>query len=758
MLFTFIVHLILFSCIPFYFARQNCSVRSTSFFCYLTVLLVLANFFGSILSFPITDNITISGGTLLYCAFMMTTILFVIIEKEIGVLRGIIRLVISVNLFMLVLSMAISWALRNPDIHNPFNTSVNVFSTTLIVTSVGGLLTISELLSLIYLFERIKTRVRNVFFVSLLYIASFIIVLCLDGLIFPVIINPFNESLLSDIKSGAAGNFIMAFAYGTPMLGFLVLFRKQLVEYISQPLLLRDLVTAPRERLIDEIRRKNESLVLSEQKFRNLAESIDDIFFSMDEDMRCTYWNKAAERSGHMSEDVVGKLVFDVFPAPEVAPLADFYRNVLMTGKPAQTELVIPSQGEVRDFEISAYPFGAGVTVLIKDITERKLMEAQLLQSQRMESIGRLAGSIAHDFNNLLVPITANAELGMMRLDPDGKVYGHFRRITEAAEQAAGLTRQILAFSRKQVLEMQVLDLNTVVTDYGTMIQRLIGEDVRIITTLDADLVPVNADRGQIEQVLLNLVVNARDAMPAGGTLTIGTANVTLDTPLTERLGDLQPAGNYSMLVVRDTGHGMDSDTQTKIFEPFFTTKTQGKGTGLGLATVYGIVKQHGGNVLVHSEPNVGSTFKVYLHHAECAVTEPGKTAPAANPELGTETILLVEDGAMVRNILREGLETYGYTVLEAQDVADGLRLAAENPGIDLLLTDVVMPDMNGRELHDRVVQLQPTISVLFISGYTDDVIVDQGILEEGVNFLQKPFSIASLVQKVRNCLGQRAG
>ena len=243
-----------------------------------------------------------------------------------------------------------------------------------------------------------------------------------------------------------------------------------------------------------------------------------------------------------------------MFSAPEIAPLESFYRDVLKTGKPAQAEFVIPIQGQDRDYEISAYPFSAGVSVLIKDVTERKEMEAQLLQSQRMESIGRLAGSIAHDFNNLLVPITANAELGMMHLAPNDRVRVYLKRVTEAAEQAAGLTRQILAFSRKQVLEMKVLDLNAVVSEYITMIQRLIGEDIKIQTRLDSDLAPVYADRGQIEQVLLNLVVNARDAMPSGGTLTIETANIILEKPYTEQHGDRQPAGNYSMLAVKVTG------------------------------------------------------------------------------------------------------------------------------------------------------------------------------------------------------------
>lgn len=755
MLSTFLIHLILFSCIPIYFARQDSSIRSTSYFCYLSVLLILANYLSSIYSIPVFDGVSISGGTLFYCAFMMSTVLFVIIEKDASVIRVVIRLVISVNLFLMVLSMIVSGALRHPDVLNPFNTSANVFNVSIVITSVGGILTISELLLLVFLFEWIKARVKNILAVSLLYIAMFIFTICLDGFLFPIVINPFNSHWMNNVAGDLAGNFLLAASYGTAMLVFLAIFHKRLVEYIDQPLQLRELVAAPRRELIDELERKNKSLVLSDQKFRNLAESIDDVFFSMDENMRCTYWNQAAERTGYKAVDMVGADVFKIFPGSEYFSWKKFYEEVLESGKPGQAEFFVQGEEHDRNFEVSAYPFAAGLSVLVKDVTSRKEMEAQLLQSQRMESIGRLAGSIAHDFNNLLVPITANAELGMMRMATDNKDPVYLKRIIEAAEQAAGLTRQILAFSRKQVLEMQVLDLNTVVMEYGTMIQRLIGEDIKIKTNLASDLALVEADRGQIEQVLLNLVVNAKDAMPMGGTLTIETANVILDKPYAEQKGEKQPAGRYSMLVVRDTGHGMNRDTQKDIFEPFFTTKTKGKGTGLGLATVYGIVKQHKGSVRVDSEPGVGSTFKLYLQHASDSSHVPAKNVPASNLAAGTETILLVEDGTMVRNILREGLEAYGYAVLEAQDVADGLKLASENDNIDLLLTDVVMPDMNGRELYDKIVLLQPSISVLFISGYTDDVIVDQGILEEGVNFLQKPFSIASLVRKVRACLSQ---
>lgn len=388
------------------------------------------------------------------------------------------------------------------------------------------------------------------------------------------------------------------------------------------------------------------------------------------------------------------------------------------------------------------------------DITERKQLEAQLQQSQKMESIGRLAGGIAHDFNNILVPIISYAELGMMNLTPDDKLYSYLQQVRDAAERAADLTRQILAFSRRQVLEMKTVDINVIVIEFEKMVQRLIVEDIELQTLLDPILYPVKADRGQIEQVLMNLVVNARDAMPTGGKLTIETASTYLDETYVKRYADDQPAGHYVMLAVSDTGHGMDMATQQQIFEPFFTTKMQGKGTGLGLATVFGIVKQHGGNICVHSEPGNGTTFKVYLPRAEGTVQtyETAVIEPAS--VYGIETILVVEDEKMVRKLVCETLAAHGYKVIEAQSPHDGLRLAYEyKKTIHLLLTDVIMPEMNGRELYQKILFVHPDIKVLYMSGYADDVIADHGILKEGISFLQKPFTVHTLTRRVKQVL-----
>jgi two-component system cell cycle sensor histidine kinase/response regulator CckA len=394
------------------------------------------------------------------------------------------------------------------------------------------------------------------------------------------------------------------------------------------------------------------------------------------------------------------------------------------------------------------------VEVIAEDVTERRGLEEQFRQAQKMEAVGRLAGGVAHDFNNLLMVISGYIEVLLTQMvsgDPRRK---KAEAIQNATQRASVLTRQLLAFGRKQVLELKVIDLNAVVVDMARLIEPLIGEDVELILLPAGDLGRTKADAGQIEQVIMNLAVNARDAMPNGGKLIIQTSNVELDGAYRRGHVSIQP-GPYVMLAVSDTGCGMDGETLSRIFEPFFTTKEKGKGTGLGLSTVYGIIKQSGGYIFAYSEVGRGTTFKIYLPQLLDAQGEEA-SSPAhpsnAGHHQGTETLLVVEDEESVRELLRESLEAKGYKVVAASRGDEALSLA-NNHQIDLMLTDVVMPGMSGKELAKKILELHPEVKVLFLSGYTEDAIVHQGVLDAGTAFLQKPFTLDALGCKVREVL-----
>lgn len=399
-----------------------------------------------------------------------------------------------------------------------------------------------------------------------------------------------------------------------------------------------------------------------------------------------------------------------------------------------------------------------GYTVQLLDMTERKQVEDQLRQAQKLESIGRLAGGIAHDFNNILMPITGYVELAMHEMKNDDPSRDGLVRAQEAAGRAASLTRQILAFSRKQVLRTRIMDLNDVLADFEDMLRRLIGEDIRLTVLPAEGLHPVEVDPGQIEQVLMNLAVNSRDAMPGGGSLSIETANVVLDEGSVEA-AEGSGTEHYVEMTIRDTGHGMDAGTREQMFEPFFTTKGPGKGSGLGLSTTFGIVKQHGGIIRIASEPEEGTAVSVYLPRADGAGPRAEPATTESEPLSGTGTILVVEDEDSVRRFVAQTLTSLGYDVIKARHPDEALQLAARHKDtIDLLLTDVVMPGMSGTELCRQLDALVPDLRVVYMSGYTDDTIVHHGVLNEGVLLLQKPFGVHRLGRMVRQALSPPRG
>lgn len=509
-----------------------------------------------------------------------------------------------------------------------------------------------------------------------------------------------------------------------------------------------------------ERKRVEEALRQSEEKFSKIFRSTPDAISitTLAEGRYLDVNDSFLEMTGYKREEVIGRTALELKLWADPQGRERWLAGLMAESRLHDQEFAFHlKSGETRigvlSAEIIELTGEPCLLAVIRDVTDRRTLEQQLRQAQKMEAVGRLAGGVAHDFNNLLMVIRGHSELLRHRLAEDNALRHHAVEIDKAAARAAGLTQQLLAFSRKQMVQPRVLDLNAVVSDTEAMLRRLIGEDIELVTRLEAALGHVKADPGQIEQVILNLAVNARDAMPRGGKLILETENVELDAMFVSQHPGAR-AGRYVMVAVSDSGVGMNAETQAHIFEPFFTTKPMGQGTGLGLATVYGIVKQSDGYISVYSEPGRGTSFKVYLPRVdeEAAPVRPPVAVEAA--ARGTETVLLVEDEEPVRNLTREFLSSKGYRVLEAAAGQDALRVAASHTGpIHLLLTDVVMPGMGGRELAEQLLQLRPQTRVIYMSGYTDDAIVQHGVLDPGMIFLAKPFTLETLARKLREVL-----
>ena len=477
-------------------------------------------------------------------------------------------------------------------------------------------------------------------------------------------------------------------------------------------------------------------------------------FQILDPEFRYVYLNDAAALHGRAAkESLLGRRMVECYPGIENTEVFALMQSCLRERRSAtlRNEFEYGDKTK-RTFELRIEPCDLGIVVLSIDVTEGLGLEAQLRHAQKMEAIGRLAGSVAHDFNNLLSVILSLSEMLLEDLKPMDPIRADIDGIKRAGERAADLTRQLLAFSRQQLLSPKILDLNAVVQDAERMLRRLLGEDIDLVTRYQRGIYRVKADAGQIDQVVMNLAINARDAMPNGGKLTIETADVTLDESYAADHFGVTP-GPYVMLALSDTGIGMDRETQLRIFEPFFSTKAPGKGTGLGLSTVFGIVQQSGGHVWVYSEPGNGTTFRVYLPRATDLTPPP--PAPALPESLGgNETILLVEDQEEVRQVALQILRRHGYHVIEARNAGEALLTCERHPRtIQLLLTDVVMPQMNGRELAERLRTLRPEMRVVFMSGYTENAVVTHGILDSGVTYLQKPIVPEALARCVRSVL-----
>ena len=507
-------------------------------------------------------------------------------------------------------------------------------------------------------------------------------------------------------------------------------------------------------------KQSQEALRESEERYRLVSENAyDAIFIAQDEVVKFPN-PKTQEMSGYSAEELA-RIPFINLVHPEDRDMVlDRYMRWMKGEEPPATYTfrIINKAGKILWVQPNttavSWDKRPATLNILRDITSQKELEAQFLQAQKMEAIGTLAGGVAHDFNNLLTTIIANAELSLMGLGMENPVREEIEEIKKAGKSGASLTRQLLAFSRKQVLQPMVLSFNTVTTSVEKMLKRIIGEDVELQILLEPDLGKVKADPGQIEQVIMNLVINARDAMPRGGKLTIETANVDLDENYFRDHGAINPPGPYVMLAVSDTGTGMDKEIQSRIFDPFFTTKERDKGTGLGLSTVYGIIKQSNGYIWVYSEPGEGTTFKIYFPRIRGEAEPVDKQQAPTDRLKGSETVLILEDDDTLRKLAHKILDSQGYTVLEAENGEEALQVSEAHEGpIHLLLTDVVISKISGRETAKRLQPLYPQMKVIYMSGYTDNTIVDDGVLAPELNYLEKPFSPKGLARKVREVL-----
>ena len=524
-----------------------------------------------------------------------------------------------------------------------------------------------------------------------------------------------------------------------------------------------DLHEKLRDREAAELRAEQATreLLTSERRYRSLVDNLGELVYALDVEGRFTYASAAAARFGFAPQDLVGRSLFEFVHPDDFGLVTEKWADAIAGKAVLCTARGIDASGKIRFLRVAARAVIedgriVGSEGVLTDLTQLRETEEQLKSAQQMEAIGRLAGGVAHDFNNLLLVITAYTDLAIEALPEDSPVIQDLEEVRSAGERAAVLTRQLLAFSRRQVLRPEVVDVNALIGGIEKTLSRMLGEDILLRFAPGARVGATKADAAQIEQAVLNLAINARDAMPDGGTLTISTAHAEIDAERASLLPGLAP-GSYVRIAVEDTGQGMDEPTLARIFEPFFTTKGKGKGTGLGLATAYGIVTQSGGHIRAQSRPGQGTCFEIFLPRTAETPSQELRAIAVEKARAGAETILLVEDEDAVRNLAQRILVASGYAVLPAANAPEALQRCAEGQGrVRLLLTDVVMPGMNGRELSDRVVSMFPEIKVLFMSGYSHDVIAQRGAIGHGTRLLEKPFTADALLRAVRDAIDER--
>lgn len=773
MLVSFAIHVCLFSGFALALAFLPKPFRAVFFYAYLTIILVIGGFLGNLYSLPIAEGLVVSGGNLAYGAFMMTSIIFVLIERDIFVLRRIVLLVIAVNIFNITLMFLIADTLSSPDTLNPHNTSMALFATSIPFIILGGILIVLELGIMLYVFELLKRATQSPVVGLICYVIVFVLILCIDGIAFPLIAFGTSQEVIKIVAGGLSGKLLTATAYSFALLIFFAIFPSRFSKYLNQRVFNWTTLLWSSSEIIDKMDRKDAQLSRTISRIAHSAE-LAGLGYAMSNrrtgkivECDAAY----AKMHGLTVEDfdaldidgeMIGKLVH-----PDDRQKAMEDRDRVFGRQSAISELryTLPS-GEVRTLRKiftpieTAGPDGHLYEVVGQDITETKRLQEQLFQSQKMDAIGNLTGGVAHDFNNLLAVTLGNLELLQDELTDDDQKELVQNSIASTL-RGAELTRNMLSFARRAQLEPTTVDLNSLVRNMKNWIGRTLPSNIEVETTQFAGLWDVEVDASSAEAGLLNLILNARDAMPNGGKLTIETSNIHIDQNDTTFHDEDLAYGQYVCVDVSDTGEGISPENLKSIFDPFFTTKRVGAGSGLGLSMIQGFMTQSKGMVRVFSALGGGTTFKLYFKASQTAMaTAIDALAPIHNTQAESRaTILLVEDNIEVLAAIQSTLSKLGYGVIQATSGDAAFEIFPQRPEIDLLLTDIVMPgELQGTTLAKALRKLRPDLPVVFMSGYASEATVHGNDLRPEDTRLMKPVRREDLLRAINKGLSASKG
>ncbi|SFS50011.1 PAS domain S-box-containing protein [Sulfitobacter marinus] len=768
MIFPFAIHVCLFSGFALVITFLPKPYRAVFFYAYLSIILVIGGFLGNLYSLPIADGIVVSGGNLAYGALMMTSVLFVLVERDIFVLRRIVFLVVAVNVFNILLMIVVADTLSSPDTLNPHNTSAALFATSIPFIILGGTLIVLALGIMLYLFELIKRATQSPILGLIAYLIVFIAILCLDGIAFPLIAFGTSKDVIAMVAGGLTGKLLTATAYSMAILTFYVISPTRFSEYLKQNVFNWGTLLRSSSDIIKSIAQKDEQLSRTNSRIAHSAElaglgyGVSNRKTGKIVDCDVAYAKMHGLKvddilSLDIDEGMIGKIVH-----PDDRQKAKVYRNTVFGMQPAISELryVMPD-GDVRTLRKIFSPIdvsdedGDLYEVVSQDITDTTRLQEQLFKSQKMDAIGNLTGGVAHDFNNLLAVILGNLELLQDEItDADQKEL--LKNSITSTLRGAELTRNMLSFARKAQLEPTTVDLNGLIRNMKNWIGRTLPSNIDVKTSFLEELWETEVDASSAEAGILNLILNARDAMPDGGQLTIETMNVIVDDDYVELYDEEVDPGQYVLVAISDTGEGISTENLKHVFEPFFTTKPVGSGSGLGLSMIEGFMTQSKGMVRVYSELGVGTTFKLYFRASEVAkvdVQTPQDPVFQVNAE-SSPTILLVEDNVDVLTAIRTTLTKLGYRVIQATSGDAAFKIFTSEPKIDLLLTDIVMPgELQGTTLAKALRKLRPDLPVVFMSGYASEATVHgNGLRPEDIR-LMKPVRREDLVRAVNKGL-----